>query len=249
VTFKDGATTLGTATLSAGKATYVTSALLGGSHSITATYGAAGYDLASTSSAVTHTVTKATSTTSVTHSLNPSNYGQALTFTATIVSSHGGSVSGTVTFKDGATTLGNSTVGAGNKAAYTTAALGVGSHTITASYSGSASDSASSGTIAQAVNKAATTTTLASSLNPSTSGTSVTFTAHVVGAYGGSISGSVEFKNGTSVLGSASVNSATGKASFSTASLAKGSLAISALYQGSANSNSSTSSALAQVVK
>jgi hypothetical protein len=248
VTFKDGATVLGTATLSAGKASFSTSALHGGTHSITATYGAAGFDLTSTSSPLTHTVTKATSTTSVTHSLNPSSYGQAVVFTASIVSSHGGSVSGIVTFKDGSTTLGTGTVNSSNKATYTTSALSVGSHTITASYGGSSSDLASSGTITQTVNKAATTTTLVSSLTPSTAGKTVTFTADVVGAHGGSISGAVVFKNGSTTLGSANVNSATGKASFSTSSLSKGGHSISAVYQGSTNSNSSTSSTLTQVV-
>jgi Pro-kumamolisin, activation domain/Bacterial Ig-like domain (group 3) len=248
VTFKDGATTLGTATLSTGKASYSTSTLHGGTHAITATYGAGGFDLTSTSSPLTHTVTAATSTTSVSHSLNPSSYGQAVVFTATIVSSHGGAVSGTVTFKNGSTTLGTGTVNSSSKATYTTSALSVGSHTITASYGGSSSDLASSGTITQTVNKAATTTTLVSALNPSTAGKTVTFTADIVGAHGGSISGAVVFKNGTTTLGSANLNSATGKASFSTSSLSKGSHSISAAYQGSANSNISSSSTLTQVV-
>jgi hypothetical protein len=169
-------------------------------------------------------------------------------FTASIVSSHGGSVSGIVTFKDGSTTLGTGTVNSSNKATFTTSALSVGNHTITAAYSGSSSDLASSGTITQTVNKAATTTTLVSSLTPSTAGKTVTFTADVVGAHGGSISGAVVFKNGSTTLGSANVNSATGKASFSTSSLSKGSHGISAAYQGSVNSNSSTSSTLTQVV-
>jgi hypothetical protein len=248
VIFKDGSTTLGSGTLSAGKTTYSTSALQGGTHKITATYGGSGFDVTSTSPSLTHMVTAATSTTSVSHSLNPSSYGQSVVFTATIVSSHGGSVSGTVTFKDGSTTLGTGTVNSSNKATYTTSALSAGSHTITASYGGSSSDLASSGTITQTVNKAATTTTLVSSLNPSTAGNTVTFTAHVVGAMGGSISGAVAFKSGTTTLGSANLNSGTGKASFSTSSLSTGNHSISAAYQGSTNSNSSTSSTLTQVV-
>ena len=157
-------------------------------------------------------------------------------------------MSGTVTFKDGSTTIGNATVNSSNKATYTTSALAAGSHTITAAYSGSASDTASSGTITQTVNKSATTTTLVSSLNPSTAGKLVTFTAHVVGAHGGSISGAVVFKSGTATLGSGTLSTATGKASFSTSSLSKGSHSVSAAYQGSANSNISASSALTQVV-
>ena len=59
VTFKDGATTLGTGTLSGGTATYSTSGLTTGDHSITAEYGGDGSYAASTSSALTQTVNPA----------------------------------------------------------------------------------------------------------------------------------------------------------------------------------------------
>ncbi len=59
VTFKDGATTLGTATLVSGKASYTNSALTAGAHSITASYAGDAGDNASTSSAVTVTITAA----------------------------------------------------------------------------------------------------------------------------------------------------------------------------------------------
>jgi hypothetical protein len=57
VTFKDGATALGTATLSSGQATYATSALSGGPHSITAVYSGDASFADSTSPALTQTVT------------------------------------------------------------------------------------------------------------------------------------------------------------------------------------------------
>jgi hypothetical protein len=57
VTFLDGATKLGTGTLTSGSATYATSALVAGSHSITAQYGGDTNFAGSTSSAVTITVT------------------------------------------------------------------------------------------------------------------------------------------------------------------------------------------------
>jgi hypothetical protein len=57
VTFKDGTATLGTATLTAGKATYSNSALTIGSHSISAFYAGDAGDNASTSSAITVTIT------------------------------------------------------------------------------------------------------------------------------------------------------------------------------------------------
>jgi len=56
-------------------------------------------------------VNQAATATTVTSSLNPSTFGQSVTFTAT-VSSAGGTPTGTVTFYDGATTLGTGTPGA-----------------------------------------------------------------------------------------------------------------------------------------
>ena len=84
-------------------------------------------------------------TTTLGSSANPSYYGQPVTFTATVAatSSPAGNPTGTVTFKDGSTTLGTgslSTTGGVTTASYTTAALGVGSgHSITAVYSGDSS--------------------------------------------------------------------------------------------------------------
>jgi hypothetical protein len=49
------------------------------------------------------------------------------------VTSTAGTPTGTVTFKDGATTLGTGTLSAG-KATFVTSKLAVGSHSITASY-------------------------------------------------------------------------------------------------------------------
>jgi hypothetical protein len=72
-------------------------------------------------------------------SLNPSLTGQQVTFTAT-VSPHGGSPTptGTVTFSDGATPLGSAPVDGSGVATFSTSGLGVGAHSITATYNGDA---------------------------------------------------------------------------------------------------------------
>ena len=98
VTFKDGTTTLGTGTLSSGKATFSTSTLKAGSHSITAAYGGDTNYNTSTSSPLTQTVNKASSTTALSSSANPSTYGSSVKFTATVTPS---ACTGTVTFLDG----------------------------------------------------------------------------------------------------------------------------------------------------
>jgi hypothetical protein len=108
---------LGTATANNGRAILATNALHAGSHAITAVYGGGGNFLPSTSPVLTEVVNKATSTSAVSSSLNPSTFGKPITFTATVASSHGGSVSGTVTFKDGATTIGAATLNASTRKA------------------------------------------------------------------------------------------------------------------------------------
>jgi Bacterial Ig-like domain (group 3) len=83
---------------------------------------------------VKQVVKKATSKTTITSSVNPSTAGQAVKFTATVTSPTA-KPTGTVTFKDGSTTLGTETLAAG-KASYSTSALSAGSHNITAVYAG-----------------------------------------------------------------------------------------------------------------
>jgi hypothetical protein len=70
----------------------------------------------------------------LTSSPNPSQSGQAVTFTATVTSS-GGTPTGTTTFSDGGTVLGTAAL-TGGAAALTTTALMRGTHSITATYNG-----------------------------------------------------------------------------------------------------------------
>jgi len=142
VTFEDGSSTLGTGTLNgSGQATFTTSTLAVGSHSITASYGGDATFTGSTSSALTQTVKKASTATLVSSSANPSVSGQPVTFTATVTakSPGGGTPSGTVSFKDGSSTLGTGTLDSSGQAMFTISTLTVGSHSITASYGGDAS--------------------------------------------------------------------------------------------------------------
>jgi hypothetical protein len=85
-------------------------------------------------------------TTVLVASVNPSNAGQAVTFTAT-VTTHGffkGGATGTVNFFDGTSTLGSSQLNAEGMATLTTSALAAGSHTLTASFTGDQNSAASS---------------------------------------------------------------------------------------------------------
>jgi hypothetical protein len=78
-------------------------------------------------------------TTKLVSSLNPSNFGQALTFTATVIPQQGfykGPPTGTVSFFDGTTNVGNTQLNSGGIATLTTSTLAVGTHSITAAYKG-----------------------------------------------------------------------------------------------------------------
>lgn len=90
---------------------------------------------------------KALTTTAVTTSVTPSDFGQSVTFTATVTSA-AGTPGGSVQFKDGGVNLGAAaTLNAGGVATLTTSALATGTHTITAEYAGSSTFAASTGTL------------------------------------------------------------------------------------------------------
>ena len=250
VTFQDGAIALGTSAVGAGKATLSTAALAVGSHSITATYNGNTALLASTSAVLTQKVNKASSSTTLIFSHNPSVFGQSVTFTATVaaVAPGGGMPTGTVTFKNGLTVLGTGTISAG-KATFSTSTLTVGAHSITADYTGSVDYNTSvSAVLTQTVNKAATATTMTSSPNPSTLGQTVTFkvAVTVVAPGGGTPTGTVTLKDGSTTLGTTAL--VAGKATFSTSLLAHGSHSMAAVYAGSVDDVASTSAVLTQKV-
>ncbi|WP_420266724.1 Ig-like domain-containing protein [Candidatus Magnetominusculus dajiuhuensis] len=79
-------------------------------------------------------------TTSVSSSENPSNYGDSVTFTATVT---GVSPTGAVTFKDGVATIAAISLNGGGQASFSTSSLSGGTHSITAGYGGDSSNAAS----------------------------------------------------------------------------------------------------------
>ena len=137
-------------------------------------------------------------------------FGQPVTFTATVSPVGGsGTPTGTVTFQEGSTTLASSVTLVSGQATFSTASLSVGSHTITASYSGDASFLASMGNdsaLPETVNKAGTTVALQPAPTPALSsvfGQAVTFTAFVqaVAPGAGTPSGTVTFSDGRVTIG------------------------------------------------
>ena len=78
-------------------------------------------------------------TTALTSSQNPSNFGQAVTFTATVTGQQGlykGIPTGTVTFFNGSTALDASSLNSSGVATFSVSTLTVSTHSITATYNG-----------------------------------------------------------------------------------------------------------------
>ncbi|MFZ0927649.1 MAG: Ig-like domain repeat protein, partial [Syntrophobacteraceae bacterium] len=187
------------------------------------------------------TMSNITSAVSLSSSPNPSNYGDSVTFMAT-VSAAAGTPTGTVTFSDGATVLGTGAL-SGGQATFATSSLSAGSHTITASYGGDANFAAGSATLGQTVNQVSTTTTLSPIGSPCTYGNSMTLTATVSPS---TASGSVTFNDGSTTLGTGTISG--GTASLSTSTLTGGSHSITAVYGGDTNYSTSTSPAISLTV-
>ena len=196
---------------------------------------------------VSFSITSQTSTV-LTASPNPVVVGSSVTLTAKVTASLSGTPTGTITFKHGSATLGTKTL-SGGEATFTTSSLPSGTDVLTAVYGGASTFLGSTSASVSEDVKQKTTTTVTSSLNPSVYGEKVTFTATVKPSGSGSPNGSVEFLDGTTVLGTGTLPSTGGKVSFSTTSLGGGTHSITAKYEGSSTYNGSTSSALSQVIQ
>src|SRR5207302_5168162 len=113
VIFADGAMSVGQGSLNTvggtTTASFNTSSLTAGSHTINASYTGDGNFLASAGT-VTQTVGKSNTTTAVVSSANPSTVGQSLMFTAMVTVSSPGTPTGLVVFSDGATSIGQATL-------------------------------------------------------------------------------------------------------------------------------------------
>jgi hypothetical protein len=250
VTFYDGATVLQTVPLTGATAAYSTTALTAGMHSITAEYsGDASIDVLPSTSAVLSQDVQAQATITLAPSVNPSNYGSPVVFTATIASGSTTPATGTVKFFDGATNIGSGTLtGNPGVATYTTSTLSVATHPITATYVGDANNSSgTSNLVNQVVNQTQTTTTVTATPVPGVANKAEAITATVkVTAGAGTPTGTVTFTSGTTTLGTTTL-SAAGTATINPV-LASGTYQIVATYSGDTDDGSSISAAFSLTV-
>jgi hypothetical protein len=182
---------------------------------------------------------------------NPQVLSNPVTFTATVTGPFW-SVTGSVDFMDGTTLLKNVTLDAGGVAQYTTAALGVGTHHITAVYSGDPHFAVSTSTdVPLVVNRVPTGTALQSSGSPTVDGQTVVLTATL--SWNPALAnglpaptGVIDFYDGGKLLG-AGILSGT-QAVLNVSNLSVGSHTLTAQYAGDANYDVSTSADVPQQV-
>lgn len=237
VTFYDGTTSLGTATLASGSATYTAtvtssavSTLTVGTHTIKAVYAGDGTHEAGTG--ILSQVVKTNATTlAVATSASPVYYGKSVTFTVTAVGASGVPTGSVSILVDGTTTYA-ATLTAGTSAStatVTTSSLAVGTHLITAHYGGDGThDEADSSSIQQVILQTyATTSTLVCTPLIAKIGSTISCTDSIA-ASTGQPSGTITYYDGTTALGTATATN--GSASFTLSSLAVGAHTITASY-------------------
>jgi hypothetical protein len=248
VTVKNGSAIIGSGALVGGQFSVSTTTLPVGADALSAVYsGDSNYQTHTVG--LTQTVQSAGTNTILLSSANPSNPNQPITFTATVASNTTGEPTGSVTFLDGTTTLGFSSLNGSGIATFSISTLIIGTHRITAVYGGSTNFNGSTSLVlSQVVQQGNTSTALASSSNPSFMSQSITFTATVSSGTGVTPTGTVKFMDGTTALGSSSLNGS-GIATFSIATLSVGTHSLTAAYGGDSTSDPSTSSVLSQIVQ
>jgi hypothetical protein len=152
VTFREGSTVLAIVPLSGSVAKLALKSFVPGSHEITATYsGDPGYE--PSEAGITQAITVASTELNLTSSKNPAPFGSSGNLKATVkaVAPGGGTPAGSVTFREGETVLATIPLSS-SSVTYPLKSLAVGTHEITASYSGSGNYEQSESTLTQVIN-------------------------------------------------------------------------------------------------
>lgn len=255
VRFLDGTTLLAVRTLAGGVASFNVSNLTVAVHTLNVEYlGAALYNISAGSA--TQTV-KANTATSIVSTLNPSTFGQTVTFNVTVspVAPVTTTPTGTVDIFDGGNLIADDlALDAAGKAALSTALLNAGTHTITAVYNGATLYNSSNGTLnpSQVVNPASTSIALTSpSANPTVYGQPVTLVATVatLAPGAGTPNGTVDFFDGAALIGDDIPLNGGGVASYAYAGFTVGLHPnVTARFNGVANFQASTSNSLSRSI-
>jgi hypothetical protein len=187
----------------------------------------------------------------LTSSLNPSLFGQSITFNASLIPSFPGHLppaSGNVQFNEGAALLGSGAPDATGAATFATTALQTGTHAVSASYPGDSNYIPRSFPgLSQLVNKAGTSTTVTPSAIAVVLGDAITFSSLAASATSGIPTGTMSLLDGTTSIATLPLD-AGGAASFSLSSLTPGSHLLKTSYSGDQNYLASISAAFSEIV-
>jgi hypothetical protein len=244
VAFLDSGTVIGMVPLTtAGTAVLNTSSLIIGAHTIHASYsGDSNY--VSQRATVSEVIRYPPAVLTLSSSLNPESFGQSVIFTAKATAT-GPIPTGSVIFQDNGKQAGQVTLAADGTAAFATSSLSAGSHVIQAIYSGDSKYDSQSATLTEVVAPAPTLATLSVSPNPATAGQIVALKALVSG--GDTPAGNVAFFDGTTSIGSASLDG-TGTAVLNTTTLQVGTHPLTAIFAANSNWGASSSAVANEVI-
>jgi hypothetical protein len=236
MTFYNGSTNLGSAAVSAGTAVLTTSFAAGGTYTLHAVYSGDYNDLSSTSNSLTMNVSgPLVTTTTLRASTSATTIGDSVTLTANLTPA---TVTGTVTFYNGSTSIGTANVNAGVATLNTTFATS-GNIALKAIFAGNSSWETSTSNQVSIFVTGNTPDSVALQVNPSSLiiGYSATLTANISPA---SATGSVVFYDGTSGIGNCTI--ANGSCTLVNTFMAAGSQSLTAVYSGDTTYISNTSS-------
>ena len=221
----------------------------GGPYVLTATYSGDSAYTGSNSNPLYLTVTKATTTPSVAASPSTVVYGDlsSSVLTATVTPAYAGTPTGTVTFTSGSTSLCSVTLPTTTCTTPPGVQLGVGTHAVTATYSGDGNFSSSAATTPSVVTVTQATTSTSVSVAPSTvafgSEDGATFTVTVTPQYTGAPTGTVVVSTGATTLCTVHLASGPSAGTCTTTPQALpigGPYALTAVYSGDADFTTST---------
>jgi large repetitive protein len=252
VQFTEGTAVLGSGTVdSNGHATLTLSTLTPGTHTIIGTYSGDTDNSGSPSSGLVETIQQIPTTTALSSDLNPAGAGATIHLNATVAIAAGaspdGTITGLVTFSEGAVILGTAQINSSGVASIAVNALTVGPHNISASYPGNTNYGGNTSNIlVQSITSTATTTVLTAGGTTSLSGKPVTLTVTVTSPTG-IPTGNVVFRDGAVNIGQGTL-SAQGIATLSTSSLTVGAHTLTGVYQGDGNYTVSTSAPLVETI-
>lgn len=220
-----------------------------GTHQVGASYAGDGDHAGSVATPTPLVVTRASSTLSISGTPNPATKGARVAIVVSISTGDGTPATGSVAISDGTSPLGSCSLGslAPSSCQLALSTLAIGSRTISATYPGDGLHLGASASYVQAIDRAATTTRISSSPNPSALGASVTFSLSVTSGDGTTPAGRVSLSDGTTPIGVCDLIS--GACTVSTAALQGGARTITATYAGDATRASSSASLVQNVTK